>query len=240
MQKDINQTEVAQVLLFIIEYSLALLLKNWGIIPDSMIGHSLGEYVAACVSGVLSLEDALKLVCCRAKFMQQMERGSMVSVSLGKSEVEELLDGCSDVCIAATNSQKHTVISGTFKSVEKIIKIMEQRGISYIKLHVSHAFHSFMMEPMLREYEKILKTVNFNTPTIPYISNLTGNFITVEQAKDPNYYLEHIRKTVCFKEGIDTLSVYKDTIYLEIGPGGLFEDLFWRTTVLVILDVLYR
>jgi len=220
LQKDINQTEVAQVLLFIIEYSLALLLKNWGIIPDSMIGHSLGEYVAACVSGVLSLEDALKLVCCRAKFMQQMERGSMVSVSLGKSEVEELLDGCSDVCIAATNSQKHTVISCTFKSVEKIIKIMEQRGISYIKLHVSHAFHSFMMEPMLREYEKILKTVNFNTPTIPYISNLTGNFITVEQAKDPNYYLEHIRKTVCFKEGIDTLSVYKDTIYLEIGPGG--------------------
>jgi len=222
---DINQTEVAQIIIFIVEYALAKLMISWGIEPDVMIGHSLGEYTAACLSGVFSEEDAVKLVCCRSGLMQQMEKGGMLAVHLGHKEVEELLSEYNGLSIAAINSSQLTVVSGAYKDIESFQSNLSEKEIPCAGLHVSHAFHSEMMTPMLLQYEEMLKTITLNKPKIPYISNLTGSYVIEEQAVNLNYYLEHIRETVQFSKGIEMLAGRKETIYLEIGPGAVLSNL---------------
>lgn len=215
----INQTEVAQPLLFIIEYALARLLMHWGVQPQALIGHSIGEYTAACLAGVFSLKDALKIVSARGKFMQEMEKGAMLSVRLGREELEPLLRGYEDISLAALNSSSLSVVAGRCASIDEFANLLKGRGYEMTRLQTSHAFHSYMMEPMLNRFHRVLRTIRFNTPALPYISNVTGNWITVEQAADPEYWVNHVRATVRFAQGMSILLNEPDRIFLEIGPG---------------------
>jgi acyl transferase domain-containing protein/acyl carrier protein len=213
----LNQTHITQPLLFAFEYALAKLLMEWGISPYAMIGHSIGEYVAACLSGVFSLEDGLALVALRGKLMQEMPGGSMLSVSLPEAELTPLLTA--DISMAAVNGPSLCVVSGPLKAIETFAKQLEENGTRTRALHTSHAFHSKMMEPILERFTTKLRTITLNPPGIPYISNLTGNWITVEDATDPGYWASHIRFPVQFANGLTELLKEENTIFIEVGPG---------------------
>ncbi len=213
----INQTEIAQPLLFIFEYALAKLLEKWGINPQAMIGHSVGEYVAACLSGVFTLEDGLRLVVSRGKLMQQVPLGAMLSVPLAEEALKPLLDN--ELALAAVNGPSHCVVSGPSETVAAFEKRLRAMGCEPRPLHTSHAFHSAMMEPILEEFEAQVKSIKLNEPVKPYISNLSGTWITVEDAVDPGYWARHLRHTVRFADGLAELLKEKNFIFLEIGPG---------------------
>ncbi|WP_068618108.1 hybrid non-ribosomal peptide synthetase/type I polyketide synthase [Paenibacillus tuaregi] len=221
----IDLTEAAQPLLFMVEYALARLLQQWGIQPAGMIGHSLGEYTAACLSGVLSLEEAIKLVARRSTLMQQMQPGEMLSVNMAVEGLEDLLRNWPELSIAASNGPELSVISGPAASISGITEELRQMGIEPIRLQVSHAFHSAMMEPMLGEFGEFVREMKLSAPQIPYVSNLTGEWITPEQAADPDYYASHIRGTVRFREGLETLFASLKPIFLEVGPGRTLSQL---------------
>jgi acyl transferase domain-containing protein len=216
-RSNINQTESAQPMIFALEYSLAKLLMKWGIRPHAMIGHSIGEYVAACVSGVFSLEDALLLVAWRGKLMQQMPFGAMLSVPLPENEIKPLLDD--QLSLAAVNGVSHCVVSGPEAQVELLAKKLKEDGQNSRLLHTSHAFHSAMMEPVLKAFEGKLEQVRLNEPEIPYISNLTGDWITVEAAANPDYWTGHLRETVRFADGLKELLKEENCVFVEVGPG---------------------
>ncbi|MGD2086833.1 MAG: SDR family NAD(P)-dependent oxidoreductase [Candidatus Aminicenantes bacterium] len=224
----INQTEIAQPLLFMFEYALARLLSKWGIIPYAMMGHSIGEYVAACISGVFSLEHALKLVVLRGKLMQTAPAGSMVSVSLSEEEVKPLTG--KDLDLAAVNAPRRCVVSGPGPGIKAFAAQMKEKGHETTVLHTSHAYHSSMMDGILEEYENHVNQVTLNQPTIPYISNVTGTRITAAQARDPRYWATHIRKTVRFSDGIRTLLEKSSPIFIEIGPGKALTTLVRQHT----------
>jgi acyl transferase domain-containing protein/acyl carrier protein len=213
----LNQTEVAQPLLFAFEYALTKLLMNWGIRPDAMIGHSIGEYVAAHLAGVFSLEDALQLVVLRGRLMQSMPTGSMVSVPLPEEELSARLD--EELSLAAVNAPGTCVVSGPAEAVDRFIEGLDRQGIEGRRLHTSHAFHSPMMDPILREFEEGVGKVQLNRPQVPYISNLTGGWITPGEVANPNYWSRHLRETVRFADGIAELLKKKPTVFLEVGPG---------------------
>lgn len=215
--EQITQTEIAQPAIFIIEYALARLLMNRGISPSAMIGHSLGEYVAACLSGVLSLEDALRLVTIRGKWMQEMPTGSMLSVPFTKEEVEPLLN--EKVSLAAVNGPTQCVISGEDLIIEQLEKQLTDQGYTVKRLKTSHAFHSAMMDPMLVRFRAEMQKVRLRPPTIPYISNVSGSWITADEAADPNYWVKHLRETVNFDQGLCELLTLQDAIFIETGPG---------------------
>jgi amino acid adenylation domain-containing protein len=216
---DLNQTEITQPVIFAIEYALARVLMKWGLEPDAMIGHSIGEYVAACLSGVFSLEDALKLVALRGKLMQSIPPGSMLSIPLSEEGLKPFLGEYKDIALAAVNTPGRCVVSGPHKVIDDFAALLEEKGHKTRKLHTSHAFHSPMMDPVLAEFEKHAAQVTLNSPRIPYISNVTGTWIAVEQAVDPGYWAVHLRRTVQFSTGLDKLLKKKQTVFVEIGPG---------------------
>ena len=222
---DINNTEIAQPLLFVFEYSLARLLSKWGVKPNGMIGHSIGEYVAACLAGVFSLEDALKLVVSRGRLMREMPKGAMLSISINEEKLIPLLKNYVDISLAAVNSPSNCVISGPFESIDAIEKEIIRKGYDLSKLHTSHAFHSFMMEPILEQFEACVKEVSLDIPRIPYISNLTGKWITPEDATDPRYWSKHLRNTVRFANGIKEILKKGRCIFIEIGAGKSLSNL---------------
>ncbi|HLP59447.1 MAG TPA: SDR family NAD(P)-dependent oxidoreductase [Candidatus Deferrimicrobium sp.] len=213
----VNQTEIAQPLLFAGEYSLAKLIMSWGVKPYAMIGHSIGEYTASCLAGVFSLEDALKVIVRRGKLMQKMPPGAMLSVSLAPELLKPMLN--SRLSLAAVNSSKHCVVSGPSDAVEQFQKQLIDRGYSHRPLHTSHAFHSFMMDPLIEEFTATLKSIRLNEPVIPYISNLSGTWIMVEEAVSPTYWGRHLRNTVQFGDGIRELVKDDAAIFVEVGPG---------------------
>jgi iturin family lipopeptide synthetase A len=223
MATQLDQTKITQPALFVIEYALAKLWMSWGIRPQAMIGHSLGEYVAACLAGVFSLEDALALVAMRGQLMQQLPTGGMLVVPLSEHEVVSLLE--SDLSLAAVNGPNICVISGRTKAVEALhIKLISQ-GIECRRLHTSHAFHSIMMEPILAAFTERLQHVRLNAPKLPFISNLTGTWITAQEAMNPSHWARHLRETVRFSTGIQTLLEERNYILLEIGPGHTLSTL---------------
>ena len=222
---DINQTEVAQPLLFCVEYALAKLLLNWGIKADAMIGHSIGEYVAACLAGVFSLEDALKVVALRGKLMQQLPAGAMLSVSLPEAELLPLLASNRQVSLAAVNSTCLCTVSGSPQAVEKLAEELTAKGHQVSRLHTSHAFHSPMMEPILAEFETKVGQLRLSPPTVPFISNLTGKWILPEEAIDPAYWRAHLRQTVRFADGLGELLKGEEAVLIEIGPGNVLSTL---------------
>ena len=217
MPEEINQTENAQPCLFVMEYTFAMTLIKLGIQPEIMIGHSLGEYTAAAVSGVISFEECFRLVVMRARLMQKMKAGGMISVATDLDKVQSTLGQQVQYDIAAINTFEQTVISGSDKDMEQAQKLLEEKGIPFVKLHVSHAFHSRMMEPMLNDFRDVLSKVHWNKPTIPYVSNYTGDYIKEEEAICPDYYLNHLRNSVQFARGVEKLRKLEDLLLVEMG-----------------------
>ncbi|WP_414542086.1 SDR family NAD(P)-dependent oxidoreductase [Nostoc sp. CCY0012] len=215
--EQLKQTSLAQPALFVIEYALAQLWMSWGISPQAMIGHSIGEYVAACVAGVMSLEDALALVAVRGKLMQQMSTGAMLSASASATTIKALLP--ENIALAASNAPSLCVVSGSYDAIDALQQKLTALGIEYRRLHTSHAFHSSMMAPMLEPFMAEVKKVKLHPPQIPFISNLTGTWITAQQATSPDYWAQHLRQTVQFSSGLSVLLQETECILLEVGPG---------------------
>jgi acyl transferase domain-containing protein/acyl carrier protein len=188
-----------------------------------MIGHSIGEYVAACLAGVFSLEDALALVATRGRLMQQMPAGAMLSVNLSADEVQPFLG--EELSLAASNAPSLSVVSGSVEAVEELERQLEAKGIGYRRLHTSHAFHSHMMNPIVGTFTEHLKSVKLNPPQIPFISNVTGTWITAAEATDSNYWAQHLRQGVRFAEGIAELLNDSRVLFLEVGPGRTLSTL---------------
>jgi amino acid adenylation domain-containing protein len=215
---DLTATELAQPALFAVELALASLLREWGVEPSGLLGHSLGEYVAACLAGVLSLPDAVELVALRGRLMQSLPAGGMLAVPLSEREIRASLT--SDLAIAAVNAPDLCVVSGPPASVAALSAELALRGVNARPLHTSHAFHSAMMDPILQELEARLRRVTWRPPAMPYVSNLTGDWIRPAEATDPQYWVRHLRHTVRFGEGLRRILAEPDALLLEVGPGG--------------------
>ncbi len=216
---NINDTKYTQPLLFIIEYSMAHLLMKWGVRPDYMIGHSIGEYVAACISGVFTLHDALRLVVRRGELMSKARRGSMLSINASEEQIKPLLDETENLDLAVINSATSLVVSGEDTDIDKFEEQILSQGYTCKKLHTSHAFHSYMMDEILDEFEQELSMVDINEPAIPCISNINGEIITYEEIRKPSYWSRHLRCTVHFLKGIETLQQKGRAVFIELGPG---------------------
>ena len=216
-KRQLGRTALTQPTLFVIEYALARLWLSWGLQPQAFIGHSIGEYVAACLAGVFSLEDALILVAARGRLVQQLPAGAMLSLPLSVEEVTPYLD--KHISLAAINAPKQTVVAGTLEAVAALEKRLEAHGLGYRRLRTSHAFHSEMMEPALQEFRAYLQRVRFHAPEIPYLSNVTGTWVTEQEAQTPAYWMRHLRQTVLFAAGIETLITNNSSVLLEVGPG---------------------
>jgi len=213
----LKQTALTQPALFTIEYALASLWIKWGIVPTAMIGHSIGEFVAACLSGVFSLEQAILLVARRGLLMDSMPAGAMMAVPLSEKEVQELLDH--NIALAAVNAPSFSVLSGPSDAIELLSQKLLERGVLCRPLHTSHAFHSSMMDPIVVPFVKEVEAFGLMPPSIPYISNVTGTWITAEQAVNPAYYGQQLRRTVRYAAGVGELLRNPDWIFLEVGPG---------------------
>nr|MBA2678918.1 SDR family NAD(P)-dependent oxidoreductase [Ktedonobacteraceae bacterium] len=216
-EEALSQTQVAQPMLFAVEYALAQLLMHWGIRPQVMLGYSLGEYVAACLAGVLSLEDALTLVARRAQLIQAQPAGSMLTVALSEAEVRHYLS--SQVSLAAINGPHTCVLAGSQAALREIASHLDQQGTSYRYVETTHAFHSTQLEPLRMQITALARTCTLHPPNIPYISNVTGTWITAEQATDPGYWAQHMCQTVHFADGIAQVLQTTECVLLEIGPG---------------------
>jgi amino acid adenylation domain-containing protein len=213
----LQQTALAQPALFAIEYALA---RQWialGVKPQALIGHSLGEYVAACIAGVLSLDDALALVAARGKLMQSLPGGTMLSVALPEQQVLPLLG--ERLSLAAVNAPSLCVVSGPTEAIEALEARLAPLGVEHRRLRTSHAFHSAMMDPILAPFTERVRQVRLSAPKIPFVSNLSGTWITAEQATDPRYWTEHLRRAVRFGDGVTTLLASPEALLLEVGPG---------------------
>ncbi len=223
MSVRLGQTSFTQPALFAVEYSMAKLLMDWGIEPKAMLGHSIGEYAAACIAGVFSLEDALMLVAKRGQLMQQLPSGSMLAVSLPVQDIEKYVGN--EISLAAVNSPNLCVLSGPDEAIAALEKELSAQGIHCTRLHTSHAFHSSMMAPILDNFRACFRGVELQAPEIPYISNLTGTWIKETEATSPDYWVSHLRSAVLFSDGIKELCRQEDAILVEVGPGQTLSTL---------------
>ncbi|MBD2385753.1 type I polyketide synthase [Cylindrospermum sp. FACHB-282] len=221
--QQLKQTYITQPALFVIEYALAKLWIDWGLHPKAMIGHSIGEYVAACLAGVFSLEDALVLVASRGRLMQQLPAGEMLAVPLPEKEVQSLLG--EKLSLAASNAPDRCVVSGPKSAIDDLQNHLTKQGIDCRPLHTSHAFHSQMMNSIIEPFTQQLEKVNFNSPKIPFLSNVTGTWITASESTNPSYWSQHLCQTVRFGEGIAELLKEPNQIFLEVGPGRTLSTL---------------
>ena len=219
----LTSTAFAQPALFTTEFALAKLWMSWGVRPEAMIGHSIGEFVAACLGDVFSLNDALRLVATRGRMMQDLPGGSMLAVRLPESEVRSLLTA--DLSIAAVNSPALCVVSGPTSEIDGLEKSLSQRSVMARRLHTSHAFHSRMMDPVLDPFTDVVKGVSLRATSIPYVSCVSGNWVTVEQATSPRYWATHLREAVRFADGVSCLASLQNAVMLEVGPGNTLTTL---------------
>ncbi|MEM8676958.1 MAG: SDR family NAD(P)-dependent oxidoreductase [Cyanobacteria bacterium P01_G01_bin.67] len=224
--QQLQQTAITQPALFTIEYALAKLWMSWGVHPVAMIGHSIGEYVAATLAGVFSLEEALTLVTARGQLMQQLSSGSMLAIPLSELEVQPYLG--SGLSVAVINSSSSCVVSGTTEAVEALQNKLATLEVDCRLLRTSHAFHSPMMEPILEPFRERVAQVSLKPPQIPYISNVTGTWITPQEATSSDYWSNHIRKTVRFESGLQELFKKPIQVLLEVGPGRTLSKLAQR------------
>ncbi|NUR91948.1 MAG: AMP-binding protein, partial [Nonomuraea sp.] len=222
---DLDQTWLTQPALFVTEYAFARALIERGVRPSMMAGHSIGEYVAACLSGVLSLEDALRLVAARGRLVQGLPPGSMLAVPLPESEVAGLLG--EDVSLAAVNTPESCVLAGTGEAIAELEARLTRDGVACRTLRTSHAFHSAMLDPVLDAFAAEVATVRLGAPDLPYLSNVTGEPITAAQTRDPGYWVRHLRETVRFADCARTL-VESDAAVVEAGPGRTLTTLVRR------------
>ncbi|MCB0770680.1 MAG: amino acid adenylation domain-containing protein [Flavobacteriales bacterium] len=214
--EQLKQTIYTQASLFTMHYSLAKLWMHWGITPDAMMGHSIGEFAAGCLAGVFSLEDAIALVANRGRMMQELPGGSMLSVRTSEEDVAKRLpEGCS---IAANNGPQLCVASGPKEAIERLQAVLEKDGITCKLLFTSHAFHSPMMDAMVAPYKKVVDGVRLNAPRIPIISTVTAEWLTDEEASSSKYWSDHLRATVRFAQAVKFAWGDADRVMLEVGP----------------------
>ena len=227
----IHQTTFTQPAIFSFEYALAQMWLSWGIQPDALIGHSIGEYVAACLADVFTLQDALKYIAARSRLMGALpQTGSMAAVFADAEQVLDALKPYEDrLAIAATNSTDNVVISGELTAVHLVLDELSKRGIASKPLTVSHAFHSPLMDPILDSFESVAHEVLFDSPRIPLISNLTGEFVTEGQILGAAYWRDHLRREVKFSAGMQTLANSGIDIFIEIGPAPVLLSMGKRT-----------
>ena len=214
---DLDQTWLTQPALFVVEYALARLWMAWGVQPQAMIGHSIGEYVAACLAGVLSLEDALQLVAIRGRLMQSQPAGAMLTVDLSEAALLPRLN--ERLALAAVNGANTCVVSGPVEEIQILRNQLASAETGCRLLRTSHAFHSAMMEPIVAPFLEHMQHVRLHPPHIPYLSNVTGQWITGAQATDPAYWAAQLRQTVRFYDGLQVLSQTPERVLLEVGPG---------------------
>ncbi|MEO0857963.1 MAG: condensation domain-containing protein [Bacteroidota bacterium] len=219
----LHQTAYLQPILFATQYAMGQWWKAHGVHPHAFIGHSVGEFAAACLSGVFSLESALKLVALRGQLMQALPSGAMISVLLEEADVLPMLPR--SVSVAAINGPGRCVISGEHESMDALARQFDQDGIDYRRLNTSHAFHSPMMDPMLDEFERAVASVEMRPPEVPFVSCVTGTWITASEATSPAYWARHARAPVRFMDGVSTLLAHTPTTLVEIGPGRTLTSL---------------
>ena len=221
----LDQIKYTTPILFTVEYALARLWLEWGLRPTGMIGHSTGEYAAACVAGVFSLEDALRLVSARGRLMQQVPQGCMTGVLLPEAELRPLLATVGRISVAAINSPSACVVSGCEPAMVELERILSEREVLHKRLHISHAAHSEMMDPILDDFRKELQKTRFSAPSLRYLSSVSGTWIKPSEATDPDYWVRHIRQTVHFSDGVGELLQEPGCIFLEAGPGRMLSSL---------------
>ncbi len=225
-RKQLNLTQYTQPALFSLEWSLARLWEDWGIKPDYLLGHSLGEYVAACIAGIFTLEEALQLVSARGRLMEQLcPQGSMAAVFTDMDQLQTILDQYQDqVSLAAINGREHLVISGETVAVKNIIEALNAEEVYTRELSVSHAFHSPLLQPMIEEFKQVLLTVSWNRSSLPIIDNLRGTESSARMST-PEYWLDQLLSPVCFTAGLDSLQKNGCNIFLELGPHEVLSKL---------------
>ncbi len=231
----LDETAYTQPALFALEYALAQLWRSWGIEPAVVMGHSVGEYVAACIAGVFSLEDGLKLIAQRGRLMQTLpQSGQMVAVFASEAQVATAVAAYNgQVSISAINSPENIVISGRREAVQSIVLALEAEGIETRRLKVSHAFHSPLMEPILDIFEQIAAKilaqtaikVNYSSPNTGLISSLTGKLVTGKEVAQAEYWCRHIREPVRFLAGVQILHEQGYEIFVEIGPDPMLSEM---------------
>ncbi len=226
MMDNMMRPEISQITVFIFEYSLARMLMAWGIKPRAMIGYSFGEYTAACLSGVLSLEDALALIVARGKLIMRVPEGLMVSAPL---TVERLKPFLKDNLSIAVDNGSSCIVSGSTQVVEAFELEMKKNRIMTMRLpQTSRAIHSQMMEPILEEFEAAVSRVSLHEPRLPYISNVTGGWASDREVTVPQYWTRHLRETVRFADGIEELRKIENAVFVEVGPGRDITTLLTR------------
>ncbi len=222
----LKKTSMAQAALFAIEYAMA---KQWiafGVQPNAMLGHSIGEYVAACLAGVFSLEDGLKLIAERGRLMQSLQAGSMLVVPMDEHALLPFLGD--DLSLAAVNGPSLCVVSGEVSAASKFEQRLAQQGVEIHRLQTSHAFHSTMMEPIVEQFAAFLDDIELHAPKIPILSNVSGTWLTDAEAVDPCYWSTHLRQTVRFSDGAAELLANREQVLLEVGPGNTLASLLQK------------
>jgi amino acid adenylation domain-containing protein len=214
--KKLASTDITQPALFIIEYALAKVFIRLDIKPAYLIGHSIGEYTAACIAGVFDLPTALRIVLKRARLMKGMNPGEMMAVRTSKEKIESIKEDFFE--IAADNADDLCSISIKPENLAKVKKLLDEKGIQFIPLNTSHAFHSADFDPILNEFSNYVNQFTLNVPKLPFISCLTGEFITDEQAVSGSYWAKQLRNSVLFRKGISTIKEIEDVVFLEVGP----------------------
>ncbi|MEM7412282.1 MAG: beta-ketoacyl synthase N-terminal-like domain-containing protein [Myxococcota bacterium] len=223
VQTALARTENTQPALFVLEHALATHWQALGIAPAAMLGHSIGEYVAATVAGVFSFADALAIVCERGRLMQSMEPGAMLAVSATEAQLAGVLpDG---VSIAVENGRETLAVGGPFAAIEALEATLTEKDWPHRRLHTSHAFHTAMMEPMLAPFREFVSQRDRHAPNLPFVSNVTGTWIQPEHAMDPQYWADHVRSTVRFRAGLETLLEGRAALAIEVGPGQALTSL---------------
>lgn len=220
---DINQTRYAQPALFVTSYALATLFLDWGIQPQAMLGHSVGELVAATLAGVLRLEDALRVVARRGELMQALPPGAMLAVRMPEADLVPFLG--EELSLAAVNAPKLCVAAGPLAAIEKLEGQLAARKVSCRRLVTSHAFHSAMLDPIVGELEALFASIPLSAPRIPYVSSATGEWIRPEEATSPRYWARHGRDTVRFSAAVAKLRQQEGAVLLELGPGTVLQVL---------------
>ncbi len=209
--------------LFATEYALTQLFQSWGVTPVAAVGHSMGEYLAACLAGVMSLEDALRVVMLRGRLFEKVPTSGMLSVSLSEADTRKLMP--KELDIAAVNAPDMCVASGPLRELEALEKLLSERAIDHTRVRIHIAAHSSLLDPVLDEFRALCRTIQLRPPTLPFVSNLTGRYIRAEEATDPEYWVKHLRGTVRFADCMQTLLADGDLALLELGPGRTLSTL---------------
>lgn len=221
--RTLEQPSLTLPALFTTSYALAKLFESWGVAPVACIGHSMGEYVAACLGGVFTLEDALRLVMLRGRVFEKVEPGGMLSVSLSEADTRaQMVPGLD---IAAINAPELCVVSGPVAAIEAMQRMLEEREVRCTRIRIDVAAHSAMLEPILDEFRTLCRSIPFRAPSLPFVSNLTGRWIRDAEATDPEYWVRHLRSTVRFSECLETALDGGERALLEVGPGRTLSSL---------------